>query len=171
MINSVAENAIRFIALLFFQVLILDHIELGGYLNPFLYILFIIMLPFETPEWLVLLLGFFLGLVIDMFTDTLGMHTTATVFIAFLRKYILRVLAPRDGYENTFKPTFRQMGLSWFLIYSSLMIVIHHFILFYLEIFRFSDFFTTFIKVIFSSVFTLLLVLITQFIFNTPRQR
>jgi hypothetical protein len=171
MVSTLTENALRFITLVLFQVLILNHVELGGYLNPFLYVLFILMLPFETPEWLVLLLGFVLGLVVDMFTDTLGMHTSATVFMAFLRKYVLKVIAPRDGYETSFKPTFRQMGFSWFLAYAVILVVAHHLLLFYIEIFRLSDFFFTFVKVVASSVFTLLLVFITQFLFHTPRER
>lgn len=171
MVNLLTQNGIRFLALVLFQVLILNHVELSGYLNPFLYVLFILMLPFETPEWLVLLLGFFLGLTIDMFSDTLGMHTTATVLMAYLRKFILSFMAPRDGYEVNFSPTFRQMGLSWFLIYTAILIFIHHLVLFYLEMFRLSDFFYTFVKVIFSTLFTLTLVFITQFIFNTPKER
>lgn len=171
MLNSITENAVRFIALVFFQVLILNNIELGGSLNPFLYVLFILMLPFDTPEWLVLIFGFVIGLTIDMFTDTLGMHTSATVFLAFSRKFILRVMAPRDGYETTFRPSVRKMGLQWFLIYASILVFIHHFVLFYLEWFRFSDLFYTFIKVLFSSLLTLVLILITQFIFITPKER
>ena len=171
MLNSITENGVRFIALVFFQVLILNNIELGGYLNPFLYVLFILMLPFDTPEWLVLIFGFVLGLTIDMFADTLGMHASATVFLAFSRKYILRVMAPRDGYETSFRPSIRKMGLQWFLIYSSILVFIHHFVLFYMEWFRFTDLLYTFMKIILSSVFTLMLMLITQFIFNPPKDR
>ncbi|HEY6162637.1 MAG TPA: rod shape-determining protein MreD [Bacteroidia bacterium] len=171
MIGTIAQNVIRFIVLVLFQVLILDHIGLGGYLNPFLYVLFILMLPFETPEWLVLLLGFVLGLTVDMFTDTLGMHTASSVLLAYLRKYILRLIAPRDGYETSFKPTFRQMGFNWFLAYAAILVFAHHFALFYIEIFRLSDFFFTFVKVVFSSVFTLVLIFITQFLFQAPRER
>jgi rod shape-determining protein MreD len=171
MVGTLTENILRFFGLVLFQVLILNHVELGGYLNPFLYILFILMLPFETPEWAVLLLGFFIGLTVDMFTDTLGMHTCATVFMAFMRKYVLRLIAPRDGYESAFKPTFRQMGFSWFLAYTVILVFIHHLLLFYIEVFRLSDFFYTFVKVIASAVFTLLLVFITQFLFHTPRER
>lgn len=171
MVSTIGRNITRFITLVLFQALVLNHIELGGYLNPFLYVLFVLMLPFETPEWLVLVLGFVLGLAVDMFTDTPGMHAMATVFVAYMRKYILRLMAPREGYESNFNPTFRQMGLQWFFIYSSILVFIHHFILFYVEVFRFSDFFATFVKVIFSSLFTLLLIFITQFIFNAPRER
>ena len=82
MVSVFRENIFRFILLILFQVLILDHVELGGYLNPFLYVMFILMLPFETPDWLVLLLGFITGLTLDMFTDTIGMHTASCVWLA-----------------------------------------------------------------------------------------
>jgi hypothetical protein len=91
--------------------------------------------------------------------------------MAFLRKYVLRVIAPRDGYETAFRPTFRQMGFSWFLAYAVILVFAHHLILFYVEIFRLSDFFYTFAKVMASSIFTLLLVFITQFLFHAPRER
>ncbi len=80
-------------------------------------------------------------------------------------------MAPREGYESNFKPTFRQMGITWFVTYSAILVVMHHLILFYLEIFRLNDFFFTFFKVIVSSVLTLLLIMLTQAIFNAPRER
>jgi hypothetical protein len=128
------------------------------------------MLPFETPKGVLLLSSFFLGLTIDMFDDTAGMHAAASVFMAFSRPAVLKLFSPRDGYEVDTKPTMEYLGASWFISYSSILIFLHHFVLFYIEIFSFSEFFSTLLKVIISSVFTLILVVISQYFFYRKKE-
>jgi len=158
----------RHIGNLFFlvllQVLILNNIEINGYINPYLYVLFIILLPFETPKWLILFSGFVLGFSIDLFSHTLGMHTFATVFIAFLRPYILKFIAPREGYETGTRPNLKFFGFEWFFKYALILVLIHHFALFYIEAFTFHQFFVTLLRVMLSSSFTLLLILLSQYL-------
>jgi rod shape-determining protein MreD len=145
------------------QVLIFNNIEISGYITPYIYILVIILLPFETPVSVSLILGFFLGLSIDIFTDTIGMHTAATVFIAYIRPYILSSFAPRDGYEPGTFPRAYYYGLPWFIKYASLLVIAHHLVLFYIEMFRFQDFFPTLLRVILSSLFSIILIVSSQF--------
>lgn len=166
MIELLARNAFRFVVLIIFQVLILNNVQLGGFINPYLYVLFILMLPIETPGWLLLLLSFAIGLSVDLFENTAGMHTSASVFMGFCRPYILRMISPREGFDRGSKLTIQKFGITWFLTYAGILIVLHHLALFYLEMFRFSGFFSTLLRVILSSVFTLGLVVITQFLFN-----
>lgn len=165
MINETVKNILRFIFLVLFQVLILNNIQLSGYLNPFLYVLFILMLPFQTADWLVLVLAFVLGISIDMFADTGGLHAASCVLMAFFRKPILKLISPRDGYEVVQKPTIQQFGFRWFFSYAGILVLAHHFLLFYMENFSFSEFFFTLFRVILSSIFTLTLVFISQFFF------
>ena len=73
MIGSLSANIIRFVVLVLIQVVVLNNVQLSGYINPFLYVLFIVLLPLEVPRWLSLLLAFVLGLAVDIFTDTVGM--------------------------------------------------------------------------------------------------
>jgi rod shape-determining protein MreD len=136
---------------------------LGGYLNPYFYILFIILMPFETPRWLLLLVGFLLGLSIDLFSNTLGMHTAATVFIAFLRPWILGILAPRDGYETDSFPRVFYYGLSWFAAYTAIIIFLHHLVLFYIEVFQFQDFLSTLLRVILSTILSTSTIILSQY--------
>lgn len=171
MINEIIRNIIRFIVLVLAQVLIIKNIELGRFINPFIYVLFIIVLPFETPKWLLLILSFFLGLSIDMFYDTAGMHAAACVFMAYIRPGILKLFSPRDGYESGTQPTIQYLGVPWFLSYAGILIVLHHLVLFYLEMFRFSEFFSTFFRVIVSTIFTLLLVVVSQYLFNRKKEQ
>ncbi len=170
MINAIVRNFFRFLILVLFQVLILKNIELGKYINPFIYVLFIIALPFETPKWLLLLCGFILGITIDMFYDTMGMHAAAGVFMAYIRPSILNLFSPREGYEFGTQPTIQYLGVPWFISYSGILIVLHHFVLFYLEVFRFSEFLSTLLRVIVSSFATILLVVVTQYLFQNRKE-
>ena len=162
MINKIGSNIIRFIFLAIFQIAILNNIDLGGYLSPFLYILCIILLPFETPKWLILVSAFFMGITIDIFSDTIGLHAFSSVFIAFARPSILHSFAPHDGYNTGSTPLTNSYGLSWFFRYSALMTIIHSLIFFYIEAFSFQFFFSTLWKAILSSAFTLILIILTR---------
>ncbi|CAN5230589.1 rod shape-determining protein MreD [soil metagenome] len=170
MVNDIIKHIIRFVLLVAAQGLILKNVEPGLFINPFLYILFLIQLPFETPAWLVLILSFVLGFFIDIFYGTIGMHMAACTFIGFIRPRILKLLAPRDGYEYGAQPTIQDMGRAWFLTYAIILILIHHFVLLYLEMFSFTNFFSTFLRVLLSSAATLLLVIVTQFLFYRTKQ-
>ena len=88
---TVLQNIFRFILLVLFQVLVLNNIQFLGYINPYLYILFILSLPVQMPRWFLLVLAFILGLSIDIFSNTLGMHAFATVFVAFFREGIIKL--------------------------------------------------------------------------------
>jgi rod shape-determining protein MreD len=168
-LNAIIRNIFRFIILVLVQVLIIKNLELGRFINPFIYVLFIIVLPFETPKWLLLISAFVLGITIDMFYDTAGMHAAACVALAYIRPGILKLFSPRDGYEIGTQPTIQYLGVPWFISYSAILVVLHHFILFYIEIFRFSEFFSTLLRVVVSSVFTLLLVVLSQYLFNRKK--
>lgn len=150
--------------LVFFQILILQNIQMGGYINPYMYVLFILLLPLETEKSLVLGLAFVLGLSIDIFTSSMGLHAIACVAMAYSRFYVLKLISPRDGYEVGMKPNVHDLGWTWFLIYASILIIIHHFVLFNVEVFRLGEFFFTFFRTLVSGVFTLLLIIIAQFI-------
>ena len=157
---------VRFFLLVLVQILILNQVQFSGLLNPYLYIYFLIVLPVDFPPNGGLLVGFILGLLIDLFGQTLGMHTIASVFLAYARPYILRYMAPRDGYEFSRTVSIRQMGWLWFLTFSGIMIFLHHFVLFFIEAFRMSGLFFTIGKSIGSAILTLSLVVVVQLVFT-----
>ncbi len=164
MINLFLRNIGRFLFLVLFQVLVLDNIQLGGYLIPYMYVLFILLMPFETPGWLLLVSAFFLGFSIDLFEHTPGVHASATVFMAFLRPSVLKIISPREGYEPNSYPRIHYYGISWFLQYSAILVFSHHLFLFYIEVFAFSGFFNTFFRIILSSIFSIGLIILSQFL-------
>lgn len=161
----------RFIVLVTLQVLVLNNIQLGGYINPYLYVVFLLTLPVKTPKVLLLFVAMFTGLVVDMFMNTMGMHAAACLLVGYLRPSWLKIIAPRDGYESDEVPGIRKLGFQWFLLYASVMVLVHHSCLFYIEVFRLSEFFSTFLRVILSSIVTLLLIIISQFLFSKPEGR
>lgn len=163
MIKLLPGNILRFVLLVFFQVFILNNLQFGGFINPFVYILFILLLPFKTPKWFLLVIGFILGFTIDLFFHTPGIHASATVFMAFLRPYVLDYFATRDGYETGTFPGVYYYGFVWFLKYTALLVLAHHVFLFYLEVFRFSDFFITLGRVILSWVFSVFFIVSSQY--------
>jgi rod shape-determining protein MreD len=163
MIKLLPGNIFRFVLLVFFQVLVLNNLQFSGFINPFVYILFILLLPFETPKWFLLVAGFILGFTIDLFFHTPGIHASATVFMAFLRPFVLGYFATRDGYETGTSPRIHYYGFVWFLKYTALLVMAHHLFLFYIEVFRFSDFFITLGRVILSWVFSVFFIVSSQY--------
>ena len=163
MINEIIKYLVRFLLLILIQGLIVKNIELGIYINPFLYVLLIIALPFNIPKWLLLTVAFFTGLTVDVFYDTIGIHASACVFMAYCRPYVYNLFSPRGGYESSKKPSVRDLGISWFLSTTAILIVLHHLVLFYLEVFKLSEFFQTFLRIILSSAFSILFVLLGQY--------
>ncbi len=171
MSSPLIKNIVRFIILVIIQVFILNNIRINGYINPYLYVLFILLLPFETPGWLLLLSSFFLGLVIDIFSHTPGMNTAAAVFMAFCRPGVIRLLSGSKMIEPGVKPGIRDMGVQWFFLYSLFLVLLHHLVLFYIEVFRFSEFFQTMYRVLFSTLATLILIILFEFLFLKKESR
>jgi len=163
MINSILRFSLIFVLLVLLQVLLFNNIQFSGYVNPYIYIIFILLLPVEIPSWLLLILSFCMGMVIDFYSGSPGMHSSASVLAGFVRPFVLRFISPRDGYEPGASPSMLIYGFRWFLFYSLTIVIIHHTALFYLEVFRFTDFFRTLLRVMLSSLFTIIFVLIIEF--------
>ena len=163
--SKVFTNLVRFVALLFVQVFLLKNISMYNLAIPYPYILFIMLLPFETPNALLFILAFFTGLTVDMFYDTPGLHAAATVLLAFVRVLFISITVQKEGYDDQPEPTLSSMGFRWFLTYGVILTLFHHFLLFNLEIFTFSDYRYTLSRFLASSVFTVVLMLITGFLF------
>lgn len=174
MLGEIFIQLFRFLLLIFVQVLVLDQIQISGwvngYFNPYLYILFLLMLPVNINRLLLLVLCFLTGLSIDVFTGTMGMHASACLMLGLVRPGLLHLLAPRDGYESTLRLTMQGMGGSTFLVYASLMTLIHHTTLFLLEAFNFLQFFDLLLHVITCTLFTMVLIVMSQVLSQRSRE-
>jgi len=162
--NVISTNALRFIMLVLVQILLLSHINFLGYINPLIYILFIILFPVKNNRVAFLLLSFLLGITIDMFLDSGGMHAAACVTIAFIRPVVLKYCFGAVYEHQTIK--FDQVEFGSKLTYITFLTVIHHFILFLLEVFNFSKIILVFQKTLFSSIFTIILCVLVTIIFS-----
>jgi hypothetical protein len=163
--------SIIFIILVAAQVFVFDKIQLSGYINPYVYVLFVLMLPFDISGWLLLLLSFITGLSIDFFEHTPGIHAAATVFMGFARPGIIKLVGEKEDLEPNQYPNVRDFGALWFFTYSVLLIFLHHLVLFYLEVFRMNEFFTTFLKVLLNTALTTVLIMMIQFLFYKRTNR
>lgn len=163
MINSVLRYGVIFIVLLLLQTLLFNNIQFSGYINPYVYILFILLLPMDIPAWLLLLVSFFTGAVVDFFSGSPGMHSSATVLAGFVRPAVLSVISVRDASEQSSGPSMQTYGLRWFLTYTAIIVLVHHTALFYLEVFRFADFFRTLLRVLLSSFFSIVFILLIEY--------
>ena len=162
--STISSNIIRFFILVLIQVLICNHINFLGYINPYIYVLFIILFPVKNNREIFILLSFFLGLTIDLFLDSGGVHAAASVLIAYVRPVILKYLFGIQYEHQTMKFNAVKFGSKF--TYISILTVIHHLILFYLEIFSISKIILVFQKALFSSIFTILLCVLITIIFS-----
>lgn len=158
-------NFLRFVLLVFIQAFLLKNVTVYDLSVPYPYILFVMLLPFETPNIILFPLAFLMGLSIDAFYDTPGLHAAATVLIAFVRVLFISITVQKDGFDNEPEPTLSSMGFRWFFTYSLILTLIHHFLLFNLEVFRLSEMEYTLTRFLMSSVFTVFLMLITGLLF------
>jgi rod shape-determining protein MreD len=151
------------VSLVLVQVLVLNQVQFSGFVNPYIYILFIILLPLSTPRYLVLILSFLIGLIIDIFSNSLGVHAGASVFVAYLRPLIIRLISNREEDRNDYPGLF-QNGFTWFLSYVSIMVFLHHMVLFHLEVFSFANYVSTIYRVFLSTIFSIFIIVLSQFL-------
>lgn len=162
--NTVLVHITRFISLVFLQVVLFNNINFLGYINPFVYIMFIALFPVKNNRFIIIFLSFFLGLAIDLFSDTGGIHAAACVFIAYIRPVILKFSFGVIYEHQTIK--FNTVEFGEKLTYLTILTFLHHFMLFFLEMFSVSKIILVLQKTLFSSIFTILLILIITIIFS-----
>ena len=169
--NKTVLQIIRFVVLVLLQVLVINHIRLGGYVHPYIYLVFIMLLPFSTPKWQLLVLGFALGLTVDLFTGTPGLHAGATTLMAFTRPSIIKLVSGNIKFENITEPNLGQLGGLWFFRYTLFLVLIRHFALFFLESFSFRLFGQVLLRILLSVPVSIFLIMMIMFIFKSEKKR
>lgn len=169
------KNFLRFWALIAVQVLLLNKIILrwwsqpGGFpvFVPLLYPLAMLLLPFNTPVVAAMIFGFVLGVVMDAFTNTGGMHAAACVLLAYLRPNVLAALLPRHvGEYGEQDPSVRTMGWAPFFSYAGFLLLVHHALFFVLEVWSLRNPGYLALKILASAVTSLLLVGVYALLFT-----
>lgn len=166
----IITNILRWFILLSIQVLLLRNLSFYNLATPFTYILFLLLLPFSTPNLVLYLIAFGTGLTLDAFYDTLGVHTAACVILVFVRILFISVTVSRDNFDEP-EPSLGNMGFRWFALYALLCTFAHHLVLFLLEAFKLSELSYTLLRCTLSAIFTLFTILLVELIFYNRKLR
>ncbi|QHI36993.1 hypothetical protein IMCC3317_23640 [Kordia antarctica] len=160
-------NSLRFVVAVLAQVLICNHIDFLGYINPLVYIYFIFLFPFNVNRSLFLVLAFLLGLTIDMFSDSGGANAAACLVIAYIRPFVLRFAFGISYEHQSIKLANTAFGQR--MVYIVILTVIHHFVLFSLEIFNISNIVLILENTLFFSIFTILIITLSISLFSRKK--
>lgn len=162
---------ISFLLLLLFQILIANSISLWGIITPMAYIMFIFILPFKMSKSLVVLLGFLMGISVDIFTGVLGQHAAASVLIAFLRMPVISIISTQIKFEEHLRPVLWDMKFAWYFQYALYLTLIHHIVFFFLDSMSFHNFFLVLGIALLNVIASLILIFIFQIIFYKTSRR
>lgn len=168
---DVLHIVIQFILIVVLQVLLMDKISLWGYVTPMIYIMFILSLPFQTPKWLLVVLGFITGIIEDLFTGMTGIHAASTTLIAFLRPLVMKLITNKSTIEEHLRPILYDMHFPWYIVYSLILTFIHQFSIFFLDALSFVNFGRTLWIGAINTIFTVVLILLFQCLFYNESKR
>ncbi len=173
--NVYVKNLIRFCIIMLIQLLIFRDETIqwwsqpSGFpiFKPIIYPLFILLLPFETPVWVLILLGFLSGIVVDASMNTAGMHAFATVLIAYFRTNVLNALLPNNLSEyGSASPSVKNMGWLPYIVYALFLIIFHHAAYFIFELWNVGNISYMLLKIFVTGLTTLLFVLAYALLFT-----
>ncbi|KUG09283.1 hypothetical protein ASU33_16205 [Solirubrum puertoriconensis] len=170
-VGQILLQLLRFALYAGVHVLLISRLSLFNVGWCLFYLGFLLFLPIATPIVLLLVISFVTGFTMDLFYDTGGVHAAAAVLLGYLRPWVLKLLTPRDGYDAQDSVNIHQMGWQWFLVYLVLLVGIHHFAFFFLELGSFSAIGLTLLKVLASTLFTGITMLIVQLLFFPAKRR
>lgn len=163
--NKLLKNSLRFVLFLLVQTLILNQIEIGFGIQLMIYPLFIMLLSFDTGVLSLLAISFTLGICIDAFSNTFGLHTSSLLVFSFLRPVIFKLFDTREGYDLLLEPTVLNMGNGWFIKSFGSLLLIHHFWFYLLEMFKLNDMGYVLEKTIYSLPLSFFLCVLLQYLF------
>ncbi|NLL28575.1 MAG: hypothetical protein GX259_07245 [Bacteroidales bacterium] len=169
--NLILSNIIRFIIVFLLQALLFNYLNIFGFINPSFYLYFVLLIPFETPVWLLLIISFFTGLTQDIFVSTGGIHAAATTAIAGIRPFLSNIIIAKKEYEAWLKPNLSDLGWKSFLAYSSIIIAVHSLIVTLLDVFRFSNFLNTLKNTFLLFISTLFFILLCELLININKKK
>lgn len=147
-----------FLGLILLQVLVLNNVHIAGYATPFLYIYLVIKLSSGISRNELMIWGFSIGLIIDVFSNTPGMNAAAGTFLAFLRPLFLRLFTPRDS-SDEIEPSMKTIGVFSFTKYVVTCVLFHHTFLLSVESFSLFNITELLMKIGTSVVLTVLCIM------------
>tara|TARA_R110002124_G_scaffold265785_2_gene432667 strand:- start:421 stop:924 length:504 start_codon:yes stop_codon:yes gene_type:complete len=146
---------------LILQIFFMRNLVLFNYAFSFVYIAIILLLPIETDRLYLLIIGFLVGLLVDFFSNTYGIHAAATVLIAYARPILLNYQIESKGLDRV-GIGIRAQGLPAFVSYVLPLIFIHNCVLFLLEMNNVGMIFYSTIRIVASTVLTFIFILVLE---------
>lgn len=137
--NSIIRYLVFGFTILIVQVFLFNQVEIGWGAQIFALPLLIMMLPFNLSVFLLMLIAFLIGITVDSFSNTYGLHASSLVLTAYLRPIFFGFFCPREGYDPLKFPNVQDMGFAWYFIIYAPIMFIHLFWFYSIEIFRFSE--------------------------------
>lgn len=159
--RAVFLYAISLLLVMAFQLLLLENVQLFGYLNPYYYPILILLWPVRWNRALSLVVALVLGMVMDLFENSGGLHTSALVLLAYVRPYLLKSLVAR-AVEEGLSVNLSSLGPTKFITFTTMGLFVFHFWLFLLEAFAWNEFFWVLIRSSASTAVSAALVYATQ---------
>jgi rod shape-determining protein MreD len=156
--NLTLVNLFRFISLVLLQVVVFNHVNLFGFINPMIYIAWVFLFPFRKNISILLILSFALGLTIDFFSDSGGINAAATLFIAYIRLPILKIVLKRSDFDFLLF-NLKTVPFGKALVFITVLTIIHHFIVFSLAYFSFNDFLSVIGNTLITSIFSVIIII------------
>lgn len=156
------KYSLKFIVVLLLQVLLFNNIDYLGYISPYIYLIFFLDLPVDFKTSYSMLLGFLMGFIIDIFANTMGVHTFACVLVCFMRNsWIDLLFSSLNAQQNDL--SLARVGWLDYFKYLTGLVLVHHTALFMLEAFSFQSFGYTFLRIVANSAVSMLLILFYEY--------
>ena len=160
-LREAIQSALMVLLYLILQIFLLRNVVLFNYAFCFVYVAAILLLPTEIDRMYLLLIGFAVGLTVDTFSNTFGIHAAASVLIAYLRPFLIQYLMVSRGVERL-DIGIRRQGFIQFLSYLFPLILIHHSVLFLMEMNNLGMILFTAIRIGASALFTLVFIVVLE---------
>lgn len=162
MIQKLTQYGVAGILLMLLQVAVVNNMVLFRMVHPHIYVMILAILPFAMPQWSILLISFGVGIVMDLFTYTPGMHASACVMAGFMRPHLLNLFNPIQGVNEAEAPHVHALGFGNFLLYLLAFVLFHHLVLHLVEVFSFEEFDRTLLRIGVNTIASWLLMVVIE---------
>lgn len=167
--NRTVVQILRFILLMTVQILICNHIHLFRFINPYIYILALLLLPLTIPKSWQYLIAFLTGFIVDCFTMTFGVHASASLALIFVRPYFVKLLNGKNVSDENESFTPSVKDFKWLFLYIFILTLLHHLLITFFEVFSFENFAYNLLTACVNTLFTTIVILAIEYIFMSRK--
>ena len=148
----------RYVVIMLLQVLLFDQLQLWGVCHPYIYVLCLLMMPITLPHSADMLIGAAAGLIMDIFCNSLGIHTAGCILIMFIRPYLLGAIVNDKDRLNE-QISLHAVGMEALIKYVVILVVLHHFVIFSLAAWSWCHLGFVLMETIVSSIITIAIIM------------